>query len=358
MKKLFIMVAAITALLAVSCGTSQKAGKFRWSTVNVPEEGGISFVQVTKEGSDVSGPKFYAKGWYTGSSMSVSPDGKWISYIAYKNKARNIYLVSTNTSGSYVQRTFRAAVNAAMISPDGENIVFSESRDNVDNICITSAHGGNIIRQVAPGAYPAYTPDSRKVFFSRYESSNVTAAGKIFKGKVKTNETVVSNNYSVWSYDLDNGQLTNYASGCNPRPLKGRNAFICERNNDLGYNEIWLVDLDKGSETLILSEPGKNFTTPSVSPDGKWIVLVANSSSNSKNISVNMKNKVFSFSEKKENTDIFVVRIDGTQLTQLTYHKGNDCEPCWSPDGKYIYFISQRGSSDGEYNVWRMDFTL
>ncbi len=349
MKKLF-WAGILLSLLAVN---TAEAKKFKWSSVNVPEEGGISFVQITKDGSGVSGPKFYTRGWYTGSSLSVSPDGKWISYIAYKNKTRNIYLVNANSSGSTVQRTFRAAVNAAMISPDGENIVFSETRDNVDNICITSAHGGNIIRQVAPGAYPAFTPDNKKVFFSRYENNNTT-----FWGNRKKGAMTVSNNYSIWSYDLTSGQLTNYAGGCNPKPLKGRNAFICERNNELGYSEIWLVDVDKGSETLILSQPGKNFTTPSVSPDGKWILLMGNSTSNAKNITVTTNKKAFSYNVNKENTDIYVVRIDGTALTQLTYHNGNDCEPCWAPDGKYIYFVSQRGSSTGEYNVWRMDFKL
>lgn len=353
MKKLMFLVAA-TVLVTGSAA----AKKFKWTTVNVPEEGGISFVQITKEGSNVNGPKFYTRGWYTGSSLSVSPDGQWVSYTAYKNKTRNVYLVNTQSSGASIQRTFRAAVNAAMYSPDGEDIVFSETRDNDEHICITGAQGGNIIRQVAQGAYPAFSADGQKVFFSRYENSNTTFVGKIRKGQVKGQTVDVQNNYSVWSYDRNSGQLTNYASGRNPRPLQGRNAFICERNNESGYSEIWLVDVDNGSETLILSQPGKNFTTPSVSPDGQWIVFVGNSSSNAKNTTVQVAKKVFSYNETKENTDIYVVRIDGNQLTQLTYHKGNDCEPTWSPDGQYIYFKSQRGTSDGSYNVWRMNFPL
>lgn len=55
---------------------------------------------------------------------------------------------------------------------------------------------------------------------------------------------------------------------------------------------------------------------------------------------------------------IYVVRTDGTQLTQLTYHLGNDLSPAWSPDGKSIYFLSQRGSAKKKYNVWRMNFSL
>lgn len=58
------------------------------------------------------------------------------------------------------------------------------------------------------------------------------------------------------------------------------------------------------------------------------------------------------------NTDIFVCRTDGTQLTQLTYHAADDLTPVWSRDGKYIYFISQRGSATAVANVWRMNFVL
>ena len=47
-----------------------------------------------------------------------------------------------------------------------------------------------------------------------------------------------------------------------------------------------------------------------------------------------------------------------TQLTQLTYHPGNDLSAVWSPDGRSIFFLSQRGSADKVYNVWRMDFNL
>ena len=56
------------------------------------------------------------------------------------------------------------------------------------------------------------------------------------------------------------------------------------------------------------------------------------------------------------NTDIFAAKIDGTNLVQLTYHAADDLSPVWSKNGKYIYFISQRGSADGTANIWRMNF--
>ena len=66
--------------------------------------------------------------------------------------------------------------------------------------------------------------------------------------------------------------------------------------------------------------------------------------------------KIESGSFKYWNTDIYACRTDGSNLTQLTYHAADDLSPIWSPDGKQIYFISQRGDAEGTANIWRMDF--
>jgi TolB protein len=40
--------------------------------------------------------------------------------------------------------------------------------------------------------------------------------------------------------------------------------------------------------------------------------------------------------------DLFTVRVDGTDVKQLTHSKGNDAHPAWSPDGEKILFSSTR----------------
>lgn len=122
-----------------------------------------------------------------------------------------------------------------------------------------------------------------------------------------------------------------------------KNSIYCARFTENKESEIWRVNFQTGVEELILGAPNKSYTSPQLSPDGNWILVVGSSKSEK---------------EKTENTDIFVVRTDGTQFTQLTYHPGHDLSPVWSPDGKSIYFLSQRGSVKGNYNVWRMDFNL
>lgn len=142
---------------------------------------------------------------------------------------------------------------------------------------------------------------------------------------------------------MQNNFLANYCPGMNPWPVKGEDAFICIRPNSAGNSEIWKVNYSTGVEECIVSQPGRDFTSPSISPDGKWLLFVGSS-------------KIESGTIKYWNTDIFVSRLDGTEFTQLTYHAADDLSPVWSKDGRSIYFVSQRGSAEAKANIWHMTF--
>ena len=62
--------------------------------------------------------------------------------------------------------------------------------------------------------------------------------------------------------------------------------------------------------------------------------------------------KVVFFSDRSGNWDIYIINIDGTNLTRLTTHDNRDYQPHWSPDGTKIVFKS---NSSGYSNIWAMD---
>jgi Tol biopolymer transport system component len=54
---------------------------------------------------------------------------------------------------------------------------------------------------------------------------------------------------------------------------------------------------------------------------------------------------------RDDNFDIYVIPVEGGQEARLTAHPGHDDGPDYSPDGRWIYFNSDRG---GSTSVWRI----
>lgn len=322
-----------------------KAEVFDYSMISVPEEGGVKFEKITEEADAVAVPvdtssPFKKQGkesntqammklnWWVNSAIGVSPDGKKIGYINYKNNTRNIMVKSAHSGGASVQRTFRTDVRDFSWSPDGSTLCFTEHRAGHYGIYLVNSEQGAIVQQISQGTSNDFggviTNDGKTIYFYREEGNKTS---------------------SLWSFDRKSNLFSNYSRGLTPCIIPDNsNVVYCTRLTDKNEAEIWKLNFNSGVEEVILSQPGRSFTTPQLSPDGKWLLCTGCSISEKENI---------------VNTDIFVIRTNGTGFTQLTYHPGNDLSAIWSPDGKSIFFLSQRGSTKVDtYNVWRMDFNL
>jgi len=83
----------------------------------------------------------------------------------------------------------------------------------------------------------------------------------------------------------------------------------------------------------------KEVRDPQRSPDGKWVAYVV-----ARAIKETDKN----------DTDIWMASWDGTQEIQLTSSPDGESRPRWSPDNKYLAFVSSRqGAKDGQ--LWLMN---
>ena len=299
------------------------------SQTYVPEEGGITFVKMTNEENEqLIVPNIKYDGtrlsWWAAPYFTLSYDGERYAYIGSHNGHSNIFVKQLSTRSGSQQRTFSNTAQDICFSPDGKSICFSQYNNPYSTLGLTSAIQGSIVQQITSGSVrdyaPRYSVDGKLIFFSRAEGDH----------------------FSIWSYNVDNGIFSSYCYGLTPYPIN-EEELLCTRRNSKNNYEIWRVNFVKGTESLILSQENRSFTTASLSPDGKWILFTANT-------------------QKKENSpenlDIYVIRADGSQMTQLTYHRGHDLSPVWSHDGKSIYFLSQRGTENGAYNIWKMNFDL
>ncbi len=118
----------------------------------------------------------------------------------------------------------------------------------------------------------------------------------------------------------------------------------CSKGCREGRGEITRYNLKTKKFDKILSNPKQGYYGPEVSPNGRWLLLTANS---------------LSPVSKKQNVDIYLYDLQSGKLHQLTTHPGHDWFPQWSRDGKMVYFLSSRyvgNSKDYRKSVlYRMD---
>lgn len=318
----------LVMLCVVLTSLSINAQRVDYSVVYVPEESGMNFTRITNDNDYVCMPLVKRTqnrvNWLTNRIIDVSADGKQIAYMSARNNTTNIFIKDVDKQGSSIQRTNRNAVLDFSYSPDGKYIVFSEKMGKMNQIFQTDAKSGFVCRQITSANQdytPIYNTDMNQIFFARQEQKGL----------------------SIWSYNIKNNFLSSYTTGFNPFPIPNTSSVLCTRFNANGMNEVWRINYETGVEECIVADAQRSFASPSLSPDGQWILLVGTSS-------IPAGGGVYN------NTDIFVCKNDGTQLLQLTYHAADDVSPTWSKDGRYIYFISQRGSTTGTANIWKMEF--
>ena len=93
---------------------------------------------------------------------------------------------------------------------------------------------------------------------------------------------------------------------------------------------IFVQTLRTGNRFKVSSKPGIN-GAPSFSPDGRQLVVTLGGVDG--------------------NLDIYVLDITSRETRRLTTHRAIDTEGTWSPDGRYIYFTSDRAGGPQVYRI-------
>jgi TolB protein len=110
-------------------------------------------------------------------------------------------------------------------------------------------------------------------------------------------------------------------------PDSRRLAYVSFEGN---RSSIFVQTLRTGNRIKVSSKPGIN-GAPAFSPDGRQLVVTLGGVDG--------------------NLDIYVLDVTTRQTRRVTNHRAIDTEGSWSPDGRHIYFTSDRSGGPQIYRV-------
>jgi len=250
----------------------------------------------------------------------LSPDGKTVAFVVtYHNKAENktnsnIYLVPVDGGAVRQLTTAKGGNNSPRWMPHGKSLAFISSRDGEPQIWLVSVGGGEAykVSSVSTGVSELQvSPDGKWFSFASEvypdcpnDESNRKRSEEVEKSKVKA-KIFDKLPYRVWNSWKD-GKRTH---------------LLLLPANGGASKDITPGDYDTPPIDL-----GGNWSYD-WSPDGNEIAFTRNS------------DPAVAIST---NNDIYAVSVREGEAKRITDNPGNDSQPLYSPDQKYIAYLQMK----------------
>jgi len=249
----------------------------------------------------------------------LSPDGQWVAYAVRtrmlkedKNEQR-LWMVSTNGGDAIPLTAEGVSSSHPRWSPDGKYLAFLSARNSGKNqVWLLDRRGGEAqkLTEVAQGINDfEWSPDSTRLVLILQDPKPEDAEA----AKDKDKDKPAAKPKTPPPFVIDRLQFKQDTVG-----------YLDRRRDHLYVFEV------ASKKTTQLTSGDFDDTEPAWSPDGKSLAFASNRSSEP---------------DRNYNSDIWVVAADnsdkGAHLTQVTTNPGSDRAPAWSPDGKWIAYVTE-----------------
>ena len=209
----------------------------------------------------------------------------------------DIYVMNADGSGRTNLTNHPAEDFDADWSPDGRRLAFSRYEAGNGEVYVMNADGSgqvNLTNHAANDLLPTWSPDGRIAFSSNRDGgdSEIVVMNADGSGQVNITNNDDSDSWGDWS------------------PVANRIVFESDRDGDY---ELWVMDADGSNPTNVTNTDGASEGEAVWSPDGTKIVYTV------------------------EN-DVHVMNPDGTGDVAITNTADPEYSPDWSPDGTKIVY--------------------
>ncbi len=213
--------------------------------------------------------------------------------------------------------------NTPSYSPDGKYIYFSSNRTSLSAKLwrVKTTGGGGITKITQTESMdqgPSVSPDGANIVYSSLP--------------------IHSKKWQVWVVEASSGLPTVLREGESPKTSPdGKKILFLRKDRRSGKRQLWMMNEDGSHETQLTQNTKFEIKDPNWSPDGKSIVYASDEGFDANGL---------------QNFDLWLMKVDGNNPTQLTTNGSWDDSPVFDRDGKAIFFRSNR---EGVFNIWRLE---
>jgi Tol biopolymer transport system component len=225
-----------------------------------------------------------------------SPDGRWLAFRWFRPRTESVGIYVAKADGSGVRLLADGGLTPDW-SPDGRQIAYAGAGQGISVLDVKSALKGTdsasatLVEPTFQQEYPVWSPDGTRLLFAGHQGGS----------------------YDIWVVNADGTGLCNltpapsleYGASWSP----DRTEIVFGSDRDGGPQEggdIYVIEAD-GTNLRRLTRGGGNWG-PAWSPDGRWIAFN---------------------STRHGNSEIYIMRPDGTDQRRLTFKRKFDGKVVW-----------------------------
>ncbi len=310
-----------------------------------------------------------------------SPDGSKIAFASDRHGNFDVYVMDAN-GGQATRLTFNSSKELPeTFSPDGKDVYFSAAiQDPASSAMFPSA------RMTELYAVPVAGGASRQILGTPAQAVNFGNGFflyqdiKGFEDEWRKHHTS-SVTRDIWRYDLNSGKHTNITAHAgedrNPIVNGDKFYFLSERNG--GTMNVYQASLSNASQVsavtdfkthpvrflsrganglLCFTYDGEIYTqAPGAQPSKVKIDLIDDDEADIEKMGIRSVSESAPSPDGKSiafisRGEVFVTSVEYSTTKQITKTAEAESYVSWAPDGKALYYTSQR---DGKYNIYKAE---